>query len=157
MGYRASWQSSTKHSPYYMLYQKKMRLPIHNEVPSQCEQDDVQDCTLTSFLRGCCSLEIRLFMQPKRTSKLPKRIKKKPTTGSTSLKYLKSGPMCCWKTQCRSRERGGNSSHFAYSIHRDLGPVGVVQQRWKDIEEESKHSKAKTLSALGPRISKGGK
>ena len=28
MGYRASRQSSTKHSPYFMLFQAEMRLPI---------------------------------------------------------------------------------------------------------------------------------
>jgi len=34
MGYRASCQASTKHSPYYMLFQQHMRLPIDAEVPS---------------------------------------------------------------------------------------------------------------------------
>jgi hypothetical protein len=32
MGYRASRQASTKFSPFYMLFQKEMRLPIHNEI-----------------------------------------------------------------------------------------------------------------------------
>ena len=32
MGYRASRQASTKFSPYYMLFQKEMRLPIHNKI-----------------------------------------------------------------------------------------------------------------------------
>ena len=32
MGYRASFQSSTKHSPYFMLFQKEMRLPIDVEI-----------------------------------------------------------------------------------------------------------------------------
>lgn len=42
MGYRASKQASTKHSPYYMCFQQVMRLPIDNEVlPSS--QDDVED------------------------------------------------------------------------------------------------------------------
>ena len=31
MGYRASRQASTKHSPYYMLFQQHMRLPIDAE------------------------------------------------------------------------------------------------------------------------------
>lgn len=42
MGYRASKQASTKHSPYFMCFQKDMRLPIDNEMlPSA--QDDVQN------------------------------------------------------------------------------------------------------------------
>ena len=32
MGYRASRQSSTKHSPYYMLFQQQMRLPVNSEL-----------------------------------------------------------------------------------------------------------------------------
>ncbi len=32
MGYRASFQSSIKHSPYFMLFQQEMRLPIDIEI-----------------------------------------------------------------------------------------------------------------------------
>ena len=32
MGYRASQQTSTKHSPYFILFQQHMQLPIDNEV-----------------------------------------------------------------------------------------------------------------------------
>ena len=32
MGYRASRQASTKHSPFYMLFQTEMRLPIDSEI-----------------------------------------------------------------------------------------------------------------------------
>ena len=35
MGYRASQQASTKQSPYYMLFQQQMRLPIDAEVLPQ--------------------------------------------------------------------------------------------------------------------------
>ena len=40
MGYRASRQASTKHSPYFLLFQQQMRLPIDSEVlPSSCDQE----------------------------------------------------------------------------------------------------------------------
>ena len=32
MAYRSSQQSSTKYSPYFMLFQQRMRLPIDNEI-----------------------------------------------------------------------------------------------------------------------------
>lgn len=35
MGYRASRQASTKQSPYYMLFQRQMRLPIDVEMLPQ--------------------------------------------------------------------------------------------------------------------------
>jgi len=44
MGYRASKQASTKHSPYYMLYQKPMQLPIDAELcqhDGEAEEEDV--------------------------------------------------------------------------------------------------------------------
>ena len=47
MGYRASKQASTKHSPFFMCFQREMRLPIDNEVLSSPQDDasppDVED------------------------------------------------------------------------------------------------------------------
>ena len=40
MGYRASFQSSIQHSPYFMLYQKEMRLPIDVEMMPVIEESD---------------------------------------------------------------------------------------------------------------------
>ena len=55
MGYRASKQASIKQSPYYMLFQRQMRLPIDVEVlpPSESESaednlDEVVDALLVS-------------------------------------------------------------------------------------------------------------
>ncbi len=59
MGYRASRQSSIKYSPYYMLFQQEMRLPIHNEVGPQSNEpplitNDESDCDalITSLLQS---------------------------------------------------------------------------------------------------------
>ena len=41
MGYRASRQATTKHSPYYMLFQKEMCLQIDNEVMPQEDSAEV--------------------------------------------------------------------------------------------------------------------
>ncbi len=40
MGYRAAKQASTKHSPYYMLFQKPMQLPIDAEL---CEIENEEE------------------------------------------------------------------------------------------------------------------
>ena len=42
MGYIASFQSSIKHSPYYMLYQKEMQLPIDAEILADIQEADDQ-------------------------------------------------------------------------------------------------------------------
>ena len=44
MGYRASRQDSTNHSPYFMLFQQQMRLPIDAEyLPPQEMEDSFED------------------------------------------------------------------------------------------------------------------
>ena len=40
MAYRASSQASTKHSPFFVLFQQEMRLPIDNELMPR-ESDEV--------------------------------------------------------------------------------------------------------------------
>ena len=40
MGYRASRQDSTNHSPYFMLFQQQMRLPIDAEYLPPQEMED---------------------------------------------------------------------------------------------------------------------
>ena len=40
MGYRASTQASTKHSPYYMCFQQHIRLRVDNEI---CDGDSDSD------------------------------------------------------------------------------------------------------------------
>ena len=47
MGYRASRQASTKHSPYFMLFQQHMRLPIDIEVQSSATGDNEVDLEST--------------------------------------------------------------------------------------------------------------
>ena len=47
MGYRASQQASTKQSPYYMLFQQQMRLPIDAEIlPQSSTMHDGEDNSL---------------------------------------------------------------------------------------------------------------
>ena len=44
MGYRASTQASTRHSPYYyMIYQQHLRLPIDTELQMQDRSEDGED------------------------------------------------------------------------------------------------------------------
>ncbi len=55
MGYRASFQSSIQHSPYFMLFQQHMRLPIDNDVKISEEEckDEVQlDIFMTSLMES---------------------------------------------------------------------------------------------------------
>lgn len=46
MGYRASQQASTKQSPYFMMFQQQMRLPIDAEILPQSSTHDGEDNSL---------------------------------------------------------------------------------------------------------------
>jgi hypothetical protein len=62
MGYRASFQSSIKHSPYFMLYQKEMRLPIDNEIFPQLEEPGCQsDGDLDEAIQTLCEKRKQVF------------------------------------------------------------------------------------------------
>jgi hypothetical protein len=61
MGYRASRQASTKHSPYYMLFQQHMRLPIDAEVLSPA--DDEGELDLDSAVQALVESRDRVFKE----------------------------------------------------------------------------------------------
>ena len=54
MRYRASKQDSTKHSLYYMLYQRDMRLPIDAEINSEEGENEetALDLTISNLLHS---------------------------------------------------------------------------------------------------------
>ena len=57
MGYRASRQASIKQSPYYMLYQQHMKLPIDAEVLPDYKEEDVGNDINTVISHLLCSRE----------------------------------------------------------------------------------------------------
>ena len=51
MGYRASSQASTKHSPFFVLHQEQMRLPIDVDMmPTQLDSDRLEEEDLDGTL-----------------------------------------------------------------------------------------------------------
>ena len=67
LGYRASRQSSTKFSSYFMLFQQEMRLPIHNDVGPKssmgdCEKHDVSHVGYEEYLDVMCVIHEVLFV-----------------------------------------------------------------------------------------------
>ena len=62
MGYRASSQASTRHSPYYMVFQQEMRLPIDVELmpitgDSMGEMEDDVEGAIKSCWRSAAKSE----------------------------------------------------------------------------------------------------
>ena len=57
MGYRVSRQASIKQSPYYMLYQQHMKLPIDAGVLPDYKVEDVETDINTVISHLLCSRE----------------------------------------------------------------------------------------------------
>ena len=134
MGYRASRQSSTKHSPYYMLYQKKMRLPIYNEVSSQCEQDDAQDCNIDSILDGLLQSREKAFHAAEENIKAAQKNQKETYDRKHQPQVLKVGTTVLLENTKQKQRKGGKLEPLwmgPYSIHRDLGK-GLYELANKD-------------------------
>ena len=88
MGYRASFQSSTKHSPYFMLFQQVMRLPIDVEMmPDNQTNEASEDCALESIIHAISLKREKIFKSAKENIlEAQERNKKKPIIGSIYLK-----------------------------------------------------------------------
>lgn len=62
MGYRASCQASTKHSPYFMLFQQHMRLPIDSEVQTPVTEEE-EEVELDSIIHALVESRECMFQQ----------------------------------------------------------------------------------------------
>ncbi len=77
MGYRASFQGSTKHSLYYMLFQQDMRLPIDSDSLQACKEengdkeklDEVMESLLESRKKVFNEVEINITKAQEKTKK----------------------------------------------------------------------------------------
>ena len=77
MGYRASFESSTKHSPYNMLFQQNMRLPIDSDCLQKCGEknneevklDEVMESLLASRKKVLGEVELNTYYQRSGKSK----------------------------------------------------------------------------------------
>ncbi len=63
MGYRASFQGSTKHSPYYMLFQQDMRLPIDSESLQACKEENGDEEKLDEVMKSLLESRKKVFYE----------------------------------------------------------------------------------------------
>ena len=113
MGYRASRQASTKQSPYFMLFQQDMQLPIDMEILSQAEHLDQQDPNaisaridqlLQSTEEAFKEAEANIAIAQKKQKETFDRKHQPPVLELESIKYF-------WRTQHKSNARVGKLIH----------------------------------------------
>ena len=61
MGYHASFQSSTKYSPYYMHFQLNMRLPIDSDCLQTCGEKDNDEEKLDEVMESLLASRKKVF------------------------------------------------------------------------------------------------
>lgn len=94
MGYRASSQASTKYSPFFVMYQEQMRLPIDvNMMPIATDCDTLEDEDLDKTIQVLLDRRKEIF------EKVEKNI-------STAQQKQKVTTSCYIAVFC------GNFSHF---------------------------------------------
>ena len=130
MGYRASKQASTKHSPYFMFFQQHMRLPIDVEVaqPSALELDCSQDCideTVTSLLKSRESA----FQSAKENIDNAQKAQK-DTYDRKHLQSELSVGTKVWLENTAQKERKGGKMEPVW-----LGPYGINKSLGKGVYE----------------------
>jgi len=113
MGYQASRQSSTKHSPYYMLFQQQMRLPVDSEMLTSDEQaydnkdkEDGED--VSKIIEQLLESRKKAFDRAECTSNVHKRSKRSCMTENISQMNYQMDHLYSWRTQLRSNAKGVN-------------------------------------------------
>ena len=126
MGYRASQQASTKQSPYYMLFQQQMMLPIDAEIqPQSSTMHDREDNSLEKTVGAL--LESRSLGFEKAQANITKAQKQQKET--YDRKHLQKELHGCWhqsvaENTAQQQRKGGKMEPLRlglYTINRCLG------------------------------------
>ena len=128
MGYRASRQASTKFSPYYMLYQKEMRLPIHNEVCPESGADLVDLTTEQDFdvgiIENLLTAREHAFLKAEENILAAQKKQKQTYDRKHQAKVLPVGARVLLENTLQKQRKGGKLEPIwlgPYTISKDLG------------------------------------
>lgn len=127
MGYRASRQASTKQSPFYMLFQTEMRLPIDSEMlPTESTSEitesitdttqDAIDLLLKSRERSFKDAHLNIQLAQKQQKETYDRKRKPPTFAEGSKVLLEN-------TAQKQRKGGKLQVKWMgpYTVNKDIG------------------------------------
>ena len=131
MGYRASRQASTKHSPYFLLFHQRMRLPIDNELlPSTCDQkqecdgDDEAEEDLDEKIEILLASREKAFKEAEANIKAAQKNRKETYDRKHQPKVLPEGTEVLLENTYQKQRKGGKMEPLwlgPYTVHRHLG------------------------------------
>ena len=119
MGYRASKQASTKHSPYYMLFQQHMRLPIDSELLADShddgdgeEVDDHEDEALDVAIASLMHSREEAFKKAEANIAHAQKKQKETYNRKHQPKELQEGSEVLLENTAQKQRRGGKMDHL---------------------------------------------
>lgn len=126
MGYRASRQASIKFSPYYMLYQQEMRLPIHNEVRPKGDIEVVEgyEYDADALTHALLTSREKAFSKAEENIKAAQKKQKETYDRNYQPKVFKVGTVVWLENTLQKQRKGGKLEPLwlgPYTIHKDLG------------------------------------
>ena len=108
MGYRASQQASTKQSPYYMLFQQQMRLPIDAEIlPQPSTMDDREDNSLEETVGALLESRSQAFQKAQANITKAQKQQKETNDRKHVQKELDVGTKVLFENTAQQQRKGG--------------------------------------------------
>ena len=127
MGYRASCQASTKHSPYYMLFQQHMRLPIDAEVlpPSSAGNESDNDALdMDTAVKALIESRERVFKKADSNITSAQKRQKETYDRKHQPEEIAEGTQVLLENTAQKQRKGGKLEPAwlgPYVIHRCIG------------------------------------
>ncbi len=130
MGYRASRQVSTKHSPYFLLFQQQMRLPIDSEVLPSDQEEDLdwqegdQEEDLDQKIQKLLASREAAFKKAEDNIAVAQKVQKETYDRKHQPEVFQEGTEVLLENTCQKQRKGGKLEPLwlgPYTINRDLG------------------------------------
>ncbi len=127
MSYRASRQASTKFSPYFMLFQKEMPLPIHNDVcpKSLTELDDsTEEVAHSELIKQLLMAREDAFEKAEENILVAQKQQRETYDCKHEAKSLPVGSQVLLENSLQKQHKGGKLEPVwlgPYLISRDVG------------------------------------
>ena len=125
MGYRASKQASTKLSPYYILYQQEMRLPVDNDVSPWVDRDIASSpIEVSEVVDSLLQSRERAFQRVEQNIQHAQMVQKETYDRKHQQTSLPVGTKVLLENTKEKQRKGGKLEPLftgPYLIHCDLG------------------------------------
>ena len=124
MGYRASRQASTKYSPYFLLFQKEMRLPIDNEIMQNEESHNHMESEMSIVIEALLQTKEKLYEATGLNISLAQREQKELYDSKHNPNELQVGTTVLKENTRQKQRKGGKMDDRwfgPYSINRCIG------------------------------------